>query len=245
MDAKGTLYGTSVNGGASNYGSVFKSSNKRDTVQILYSFTGGADGAYPYAGLVQDKSGNFYGTTNGGGSVASLGTIYQLDPTGTTKTIIRTFTGPPDGSYPMGTLIIDSNGNLYGTTSNGGDATCNCGIVFLLAPPAVPGGPWNESVKYRFLGGTDAANPLAGVVRDSKGNLYGTSSCGGTEPLCNGTVFKVDQDGNETLLYTFTGGADGGSPATGLILDQFEKHVFGTAGGGFYRQGVVFKLKLP
>ena len=246
LDSNGNIYGTTQRGGLADFGSIFKVDRTTRRYSLLYSFTGGADGSSPESGLVQDASGNFYGTTNAGGSAGGFGTIFQLDPTGTTKTVIYNFTGPPDGAAPIGSLAIDSSGNLYGATENGGDPTCDCGIVFLLSPPVVQGGPWNESVKYRFLGGTDGASPLASVVRDSNGNLYGTTECGGTEPLCYGTVYKVDPDGSETVLYRFQGGVDGEAPAAPLLLDKLQKNLYGTAsGGGTHELGVVFRVKLP
>jgi len=244
-DTQGNFYGTTNGGGTANYGSVFKlDATKEHTYSLLYSFASSADGKFPLGGLVQDKSGNFYGTTSNGGSVGN-GTIFQLDPTGTTKTILHNFTGTPDGTNPVGALAIDNNGNLYGATHSGGDGICICGIVFELSPPAVKGGAWTESVKYRFTGGADGGEPT-GIVRDSNGNLFGTTTAGGSTPPGYGTVFEVDLGGSETVLWSFTNGADGGAPVGNVILDAHQKYVYGTArDGGANSAGVVFRIAVP
>jgi uncharacterized repeat protein (TIGR03803 family) len=222
---------------------------------VLHSFQG-ADGANPQAGLVRDAAGNLYGTTFFGGA-HGVGVVFKVSATGT-ETVLHSFTGA-DGGNPFAGLIRDVAGNLYGTTSSGGtDAN---GVVFKLSP----GG--SETVLYNFTGGADGAVPRAGLVRDTAGNLYGTTPFGGATSTCNppdgpgvprmqvanpgcGVVFKLSPTGTETVLHTFTGGADGASPVADLIRDA-EGNLYGTAatgGGGTCNQfvppgcGTVFKL---
>jgi uncharacterized repeat protein (TIGR03803 family) len=138
---------------------------------------GGADGRVPYAGVVLNTAGNIYGATTGGGA-ATLGTVYKLTPGSGgdwAYSVLRSFTGRPDGATPYGTPVLDSAGNLYGTTYAGG--TYNKGTVFMIAPAS--GGGWTERVLYSFKGGSDGVNPMAPVIFDQIGNLYGTTEIGG------------------------------------------------------------------
>ena len=209
--------------------------------KLLYSFcsrTNCADGLWPYAGLVADASGNLYGTTGAGGAICRLygcGTVFKLAPDGT-ETVLHAFTAEYDGSGPYGGLIMDAKGNLYGTTATGGSSGCGgidygCGTVFKVTPKG------KESILYAFGGNSDGADPLAGLVADKKGNLYGTTSDGGGGTQCIvqgggcGTVFKVTRDGNETVLYGFSGGSDGANPEAGLIMDR-NGNLFGTTAYG-------------
>ena len=166
---------------------------------MLYTFTGGADGAYPN-GLIQDPAGNLYGTTSNGGADGA-GVVFKLDRRGN-ETVLYSFTGGTDGGYPYAGVIEDWVGNLYGTTSSGGAA--GAGVVFKLDRRG------NETVLYSFTGGADGGYPYAGLIEDWAGNLYGTTCCGGTAGA--GVTFKVDQTGNETVLHSFTYGSDGGYP---------------------------------
>jgi uncharacterized repeat protein (TIGR03803 family) len=228
LDSAGNLYGTTTNGGgASNAGVVFKvDASGNETV--LYSFTGGADGGNPYGGVVRDSAGNLYGVTGSGGT--GTGVVFRVDPKGH-ETVLYTFTGGADGAYPN--PVILSGGNLYGTTTNGGGAS-NAGVVFKVDMSG------NETVLYSFTGANDGAYSSAGVIRDSAGNLYGTTSAGGASNA--GVVFKVDPAGHETVLYSFTGGADGASPLAGVIRDP-AGNLYGTAAfGGTAALGVVFKV---
>jgi uncharacterized repeat protein (TIGR03803 family) len=222
-------------GGLAGAGVVFKlDAAGRETV--LYSFTGGSDGGYPFAGLIRDSAGNFYGTTNGGGS-AGAGVVFKLDAKGN-ETVLYSFTGGSDGANPYAGLMRDSAGNLYGTTAVGGSASA--GVVFKLDTAG------NETVLYSFTGGSDGGYPLAGLIRDSAGNLYGTTVAGGLAG--GGVVYKLDPTGHETVLYSFTGGADGGNPNAGVIFDSAGNLYGTTAGGGDLSPcygvgcGVVFKL---
>jgi uncharacterized repeat protein (TIGR03803 family) len=247
-DNAGNLYGTTVGGGAHGYGTVFRLAPD-GTETVLYSFAGGKDGAYPQAGLIMDGSGNFYGTTYSGGTDGcegyGCGTVFKLAPGGT-ETVLHTFcekSGCADGSTPAAGLIMDTSGNLYGTTVTGGsDADCyyltGCGTVFRLAADGT------ETVLYAFQGGSDGGNPYAGVIIDKSGNLYGTTEYGGTGGIVSaGTVFEVTPDGQEKVLWNFCSLSscdDGEFPAAGLIRDN-AGNLYGTAAWGGI-MGTVFKL---
>jgi uncharacterized repeat protein (TIGR03803 family) len=151
--------------------------------------------------------------------------------------VLYSFMGGTDGAAPQGSLALDAQNNLYGTTYLGGNPACNfgCGTVFKLDATG------KETVLYRFTGGADGAQPFAGVILDAHGNLYGTTFGGGV--YGQGTVFKVDTTRNETVLYSFTGGADGAQPRAGVILDA-QDNLYGTAsvGGNSLGEGTVFKV---
>jgi uncharacterized repeat protein (TIGR03803 family) len=234
-DSAGNLYGTTYGGGASGYGVVYKV-DAAGHETVLYTFTGGADGMWLYAGVIRDSAGNLYGTTYGGGA-ANAGVVFKLDTAGN-ETVLYNFTGGIDGAGPQAGVIRDSAGNLYGTAGGGIVSACQrgCGVVYKLDTAG------RETVLYTFTGGADGANPSAGVIGDSAGNLYGTTSGGGTAGY--GVVYKLDKAGHETVLYSFTGGADGDSPFTGVIRDS-EGNLYGTAssaGGTPCCAGVVFKV---
>src|ERR1039457_2108774 len=205
-DSAGNLYGTTYYGGGANAGVVYKlDTTGHETV--LYSFTAGADGGNPYAGVIRDSAGNLYGTTYYGGT-ANAGVVYKLDSTGQ-ETVLYTFTAWPDGAYPQAGVIRDSAGNLYGTTYQGG--TGGAGTVYEVDTTG------HEVVLYSFPAEASGGFPHAGVIRDSAGNLYGTTYFRGRANA--GVVYKLDTTGNETVLYSFTGGADGGAPYAGVIRD--------------------------
>jgi uncharacterized repeat protein (TIGR03803 family) len=201
---------------------------------LLHSFTGSPDGFLPLSGLVLDAQGNLYGTTLEGGIVGcftSCGIVFKID-TGGNESIFYSFLGPPtDGSYPWGTLTIDAQGNLYGTTSYGG--AYGNGAVFKIDPTG------NESVLYSFGDSPDGANPLAGVVLDASGNLYGTTEKGGAQNL--GTVYKLEPSGVETVLHSFSNNPDGDSPWAGVALDA-HGNLYGTTLYGGSGSGTVFEV---
>jgi uncharacterized repeat protein (TIGR03803 family) len=216
----------------------------------LYNFAGGSDPKLPYAGLIFDKAGNLYGTTEFGGSNGQ-GTVFEIAPNSNgswTETVLYDFTGSTDGGQPYASLVFDSAGNLYGTTNFGGIANCNlgCGTVFKLTPGS---GGWTESVLYTFTGGADGREPYARLLFDPTGNLYGTTLLGGNiGSVCSegcGTVFKLTPGSSgwtESVLYAFQGAADGASPYAGLTRDP-TGNLYGTAyAGGASANGVVFKL---
>jgi uncharacterized repeat protein (TIGR03803 family) len=199
-DSKGNLYGTTLEGGTSGYGTVFELSPPAIvggawSITVLHAFTEkGSDGSHPLAGLIADTSGNLYGTTYNGGNAGGYGTVFELSPPAIaggawSETLPHIFTGGSDGSVPHAGLIADTSGNLYGTTQLGG-GTRHAGTVFELTPAT--GGGWTKTVLYNFCILTpcdDGGIPLAGLIADSKGNLYGTNSIGGT--LDSGTVFEL------------------------------------------------------
>jgi uncharacterized repeat protein (TIGR03803 family) len=231
LDAKGNVYGTASGGGASGDGVVFKIDTSGNET-VLYSFTGGTDGGFPYGSIIRDSAGNFYGTTNGGGA-AGAGVVFKLDSSGN-ETVLYSFSGGADGGYPLAGLIRDSDGNFYGTTNGGGASSA--GVVFKLDTSG------SETVLHTFTGGADGGYPLWVVLaRDLAGNLYGTTASGGTAN--EGVVFKIDTSGNESVLHSFTGGPDGGTPFTGVILGPEEQLYGATALGGQANVGVVFEIK--
>jgi uncharacterized repeat protein (TIGR03803 family) len=250
LDGAGNLYGTTEYRGTYDWGVVFKL-NSAQQESVLHSFTGGADGATPRAGLVLDSAGNLYGTALQGGTACgpfSCGVVFKLDTAGN-ETVLHAFTGT-DGGNPEAGLLRDSAGNLYGTTSAFGTTAAGgpgYGTVFKLDATTD-----TESVLYTFTGGADGAQPMAGLVSDSAGNLYGTTQNGGDFSACInngcGVVFKLDPTGKETVLYTFTGGADGRYPSGDLIQDSAGNFYGVTWAGGAScissgeGCGVVFKL---
>jgi uncharacterized repeat protein (TIGR03803 family) len=189
MDKAGNLYGTTLRGGTYDYGTVFElDASGNETV--LHSFTNSAgDGALPHAGLLIDKKGNLYGTTEAGGTYGH-GTVFEMDSSGN-ETVLYSFTkSGGDGGSPAAGLVMDKAGNLYGTTSFGG-LTSNSGTVFKLDTSG------NETVLHSFTNGDDGAIPLADLIIDKKGNLYGITIFGGAYRYSDpagvgfGTVFKL------------------------------------------------------
>lgn len=240
-DADGTFYGTTQRGGAYNQGAVFKL-DKKGHETVLYSFRGGTDGEWPNA-VMLGADGNFYGTTYYGGNTGcegGCGTVFKLSPTGK-ETVLYAFTGGTDGGIPVGGVVQDSVGNLYGVALSGGNLGCNdgygCGAVFEVDTAGT------ETVLHSFIGGNDGMWP-AGIIRDQEGNFYGSTTQGGQ--FNNGTVFKLDASGQEIVLYSFSGGADGGQPDAGVVLDASGNIYGSTSSGGAGSCGycgVVFVLE--
>src|ERR1017187_6579352 len=259
FDAGGNLYGTTSGGGSSTYGVVFELSppsggSSRWNETVLYAFTGVDDGESPLASVIFDSKGNLYGIAFGG--KAGYGVAFELTPPSGgsgpwNEAVLYTFHSRSDGAYPYAGLIFDSKGNLYGTTSNGGDtsgsnckATRGCGVVFELSPPTGGSGMWTETTPYSFTGGSDGGYPDAGLIFESKGNLYGTTGQGGNPSGSNfigssgcGVVFELSPptggtgSWTESVLYTFNGGGDGADPSAGLIFDA-KGNFYGTAYSG-------------
>jgi|SRR5580704_1829830 uncharacterized repeat protein (TIGR03803 family) len=227
IDGSGNLYGTTSSGGANGAGSVFEYSSSGEE-SVLYNFTGGNDGGDPEASLLLIGS-TLYGTTVSGGTSGS-GTVFEVTLQGK-ETVLYSFKGQPDGAAPGASLVRDSSGNFYSTTNLGG-ANGN-GTVFKLIRSKVPGAAWTEQVLYSFGTGTDGANPVSGVSLDSAGNLYGTTSAGGTYGY--GTVFQLAPSGTswtENTLHEFELLNDGGIPYAGIVLDHAGNLYGATTDGG-------------
>ena len=190
MDSGGNLFGTTLNGGAHTWGTVFKLSYNSGlgtwTETVLHSFGGLADGMGRSASLIMDSFGNLYGTTIRGG-LYGYGTVFEVicSSGSCAETSLYAFLGGKDGKTPYGRLIMDSHGNLYGTSFGGGSGSNPQGTVFKLSP----GIPWAKTILHSFCNAGDGCNPYAGLVMDSRGNLYGTTSAGGASG--HGTVFKI------------------------------------------------------
>jgi len=234
VDGEGNLYGTTVRGGDSTCsaplgcGVVFKI-DRYGNQTVLHSFATGGDGESPYGGLVRDRAGNLYGTAEEGGGSSNYGAIFEVSPSGQERVLYR-FKGKADGAFPFGTLLIDNNGTLYGTTSQFG--TSGAGTVFrrnTLGQFA----PWS-------LQAAMGESPFGGLVRDAAGNLYGASAYGGAYGV--GSIFKVSPTGHESILYTFQNGSDGGTPYGALIRDAAGNLYGTTLIGGTSGWGTVFEL---
>jgi uncharacterized repeat protein (TIGR03803 family) len=267
FDSAGNLYGTTQVGGEGRGGTVFELSpvsGGQWTETILHSFTynHGADGIYPYAGLVFDAAGNLYGTTlNGGGGYCTdsegyrdgCGTVFELSPAaggGWSETILHEFGKAKDGANPAGGLIVDAAGNLYGTTLYGGinsNGINSSGTAFELLPS---GGSWVETVLHNFnSSSSDGSSPAAGLIFDAAGNLYGTTSVGGAQG--GGIVFELTPTpGNawtESILTSFGDGVEyaskGYRPSSSVIFDAAGNLYGTTYSGGVYGWGTAFALK--
>jgi uncharacterized repeat protein (TIGR03803 family) len=207
--------------------------SQAQTFSVLYNFGGAADGGDPYAGVIRDASGNLYGTVGYGGT-AYAGGVYKVDALGN-ETMLYSFTGGSDGNFPVSTLARDSAGNLYGTTAQGGSV--GAGVVFKVDPSG------NETVLHSFTGGSDGTDPSGGVLLDAAGNLYGTTSQGGTYNC--GILFKLTPAGTETILHTFTGTpTDGKYPSYTNPITDGQGSLYGvTEEGGRFGQGIVYQVK--
>jgi uncharacterized repeat protein (TIGR03803 family) len=237
-DTAGNLFGTTSLGGAYGNGTVFEEKRSGDSwiESVIYSFSGGNDGTSPPAGVTLDARGNLYGTTSLGG-VNGDGVVYELSTSGSgwKESVLYTFQGLSDGQNPVGGMVVDPAGNLYGTTFDGG--VNGGGTVYELSPS---GEGWTFTVLYSFSGGY--GGPYNKLTL-AKGNIYGFTNAEGANGL--GSVFKL-APGNGgwtfTDLYDFIGGSDGGSPYGSVAVDR-DGNVFGTAVvGGSQNQGVVFEI---
>jgi uncharacterized repeat protein (TIGR03803 family) len=210
---------------------AFSPSTQAQTLEVLYRFTGGADGENPVAGVVRDAAGNLYGTTACFYCVSGYGSVFKVDKNGN-ETTLHSFSGGTDGQNPDAGLIRDAAGNLYGAASSGG--AYGSGTIFKVDTTG------KMTVLYNFGGyANDGEEPFAELIQDVEGNLYGTTPFGGAS--LQGTVFKLDTSGNETLLHSFSG-ADGAIPFGGLVQDA-ARNIYGTTyEGGTYNNGTVFKL---
>jgi uncharacterized repeat protein (TIGR03803 family) len=235
LASDGTLYGTTAYGGGSSNckngcGTVFKV-GKTGKEAVLYKFAG-TDGSLPNGSLAQDKDGNLYGTTmyGGGNDGTGVGVAFKLDKLGK-ETTLHAFGGTGDIGDPTGEVVLDAQGNLYGTAWG----------------PGGTGGVWKintarkETVLYLFTGGTDGGNPMGGVVLGINGDLYGTASEGGA--YNSGVLFQLNKAGVETVLYSFGAWPDDGtSPQAAPVLDN-AGNLYGTTElGGYASAGIVYKI---
>jgi uncharacterized repeat protein (TIGR03803 family) len=265
--ANGQLYGTTFAGGSGpsgGDGTVFKISPLGGK-SIVYNFQGGADGQGPEAGLTAGSGGVLYGATvYGGGATtcsAGCGTVYELVPSGSgyTEKVLYAFQGGSDGSAPVGNLVVDQSGALYGTTvEGGGSSLCEnnysgigCGTVFKLTPL---GSGYTETILYAFHAGSDGIGPRGTLVRHADGVLYGTTEFGGGASACSspsgnagcGTVFTLIPSGSgysENILYRFQGGSsDGSFPRSALLVRGGGVLVGTTLKGGANGHGAIYEL---
>ena len=223
VDGRGNIYGTTAGGGTSEFGAgtIFKI-NREGEESIVHEFTGAPDGGDPSfaEGLTLGRNGELYGSTEGGGAGTACdggcGTVFKLDRSGK-ETVLYSFNdNVPGGPTPFGNLTLDDQGNLYGTTIQGGadgNGSFGYGTIFKVDREG------HGTALYTFTGGADGAFPQ-GLILGSKGTLYGVAQQGGSAPdrMGNGVVFKLDRDGNFSVLHTFTGGADGGWPVGQFLL---------------------------
>jgi uncharacterized repeat protein (TIGR03803 family) len=267
MDPAGNLWGVAILGGTgqcyalpnpTGCGIVFELTlvAGRWDFKVIYNFRGGTDGAFPAGSLMFDASGNVYGTTAGGGgsdwncTYLGCGTVYKLEPEeGRYKeTVIYRFLPTSftnDGETPMGGVVADAAGNLYGTTSTGGTEDCSCGTLFELSPSE--SGGWIPKLIHRFgsqNNATDGGYPYSGLVFDREGNLYGTTEEGGSG---TGTVFEFSPNAGgtwtESILHNFgVSPGDGNSPFGGVVFDAMGNLYGTTAWGGKNGFGTVFEL---
>jgi uncharacterized repeat protein (TIGR03803 family) len=241
-----TLYGITSYGGnnacydgyAYGCGVVFEVNIKTGAETVLHTFTGGSDGGYPKAGLVQDRKGNLYGTTSDGGANSYFGTVFEVDPKTKKETVLHSF-GDNDGDYPTSGLTLNTTETiLFGTALEGGSN--GAGVVFSLAIRTR-----TYNVLYNFTGPPDGDAPWGTLALDPKGNLYGTTLSGGSDNCTDGcgTVFEVvPRTKKETVLYSFTGGASGYYPYSGVIRDN-KGNLYGTTfRGGASSDGTVFEV---
>ena len=233
LASDGALYGATAYGGGASHckngcGTVFKV-DKTGKETVFYAFQGNATGSFPIGGLAQDKDGNLYGTAHWDGADTE-GVAFKLDKAGH-ETILHAFGGTGDVGDPTGAVALDAQGNLYGTAW----------------APAGTGGVWKitkagqETVLYPFTGGNDGGKPMGGVVLGKDGNLYGTAAWGGAHN--SGVLFRVNQAGAETVLYSFGAWPDDGTQPNAVPVLDSAGNLYGTTTiGGYADLGIVYKI---
>jgi uncharacterized repeat protein (TIGR03803 family) len=256
IDASGNLYGTNGSGGSgtcvNGCGQIYELSPSSSgwTKTILHSFTGGGAGQTPVSGVIFDSAGNLYGTAIAGGA-SSQGLIYELSPSssGWTFSVLYSFKGGVAGFSPRSSLVFDSAGRLYGTTYAGGTSTVcfgGCGTIYQLTPPSA-GSFWTYQVLHSFNNRDGEGPTNDSLVFDGAGNLYGTTTFGGTQAFEDGTVFELSPTAGGhwklAVLHSFGAGYEGGLPQAGLTFDA-AGNLWGTASGGGLNadSGNVFEL---
>jgi uncharacterized repeat protein (TIGR03803 family) len=228
-DAVGNLFGTTSSGGANGDGTVFEVAAESNTITTLASFDG-SNGAFPEAGVILDGNGNLLGTTSSGGANGD-GTVFEVAAGSNTITTLASFDGS-NGADPVGGLVLDGNGDLFGTTLEGGDNSQ--GTVFEVAAGS------NTITTLASFDGSNGAFPEAGVILDGNGNLLGTTSSVGANG--DGTVFEVAARSNTITTLASFDGSNGADPVGGLVVDP-RGNLFGTtSGGGANGPGTVFEL---
>ena len=253
LDAKGNIYGVTYAGGdltacgGQGCGVVYELSPGSSgwTESVLYNFEGGSDGMDPVS-IIFDGKGNIFGlTASGGGSFncqygTDCGIAFELSPSttgGWTETILHTFTGLADGGVPIGSLLLDKQGNLYGATGRGGNTACTagCGVIFELSPGS---SGWTFNTLYSF-DGTHGATPMGSLVMDASGNLYGNANNGARAtsshcPYGCGSTFELSPSSSGwklSLLHSYSNSLDGSNPYGGLLLDA-KGNLYGAANSG-------------
>jgi len=232
MDASGNLYGTTGFGGAKGQGTIFKLSSTGQ-LTLLHSFAGKKDGGEVFGGLIFDAAGNLYGTAASGGR-KGFGTVFRLSPKEKLR-VLYIFAGPTKGgAFPEDALLRDAAGNLFLTTSAGG--ADNFGTVFEIPHTG------KRRILYSFTGSPDDGDaPVAGLIEDAQGNLFGTTGGDGATKL--GSIFEVSSNGTFMLLHSFVGGSSDGARPEGALLPDGSGNFFGTThDGGTSNHGTVFEL---
>ncbi len=242
FDSQGNIYGTTESGGEMGLGTVYEltPSNGTWVETVLHRFSGGTDGAVPEAGVIMDSAGNLYGTTVGGG-LGQSGTVFELSPSGSgwTEQILHSFQSQTDGDYLTAGVIFDRSGNLYGAAQGGGPT--GGGTVFELTPS---GGSWTFAVLYSFANlGNGGDGPYSSLIMDQTGSLYDTTP-GWNDGGNAGTIFKLTPSGGGwtyTLLHQFDFN-DGYFPVGGVTLDASGNLYGTTSGGGTAGPGVAWEF---
>jgi uncharacterized repeat protein (TIGR03803 family) len=246
LDKHGNLYGTTPTGGADGAGVVYeinRGSNGKWMLRVIHTFTGGVDGLGGSASrMLLDAEGNLYGVNTVGGA-NGFGNVFELTPNGTAwhLTTLYSFKDAPDGASPYGGVIFGKDGSLYGTTYYAG--ANDLGTVYKLTRQS---GTWTESVIYSFKGGNDGDSPISTLVADAKGNLYGTTSDGGSANCGCGTIFKIAQGTGgaftETVVYRFPGTPKAGFAYNGIVSDGKGNFYGATVHGGTGNDGAIYQF---
>ena len=244
-DQQGNIYGTTINGGQNDLGTVYEvvHSGNQYTESVIHSFSG-PDGAHPYDGIISDGKGNFFGTTVLGG-LYNFGSVFELSYSpgvGWVETVLYSFQNTTDGRQPVGGLVMDGSGNLYGTTETGGSGGQGAGTAFELAPSS---NGWTFTVLSSFPGSSDSlCGPQAPLTLDAAGNLYGTTKCSGFNGL--GSIFELAHTANGwtfTSLHDFGAGYEGVYPISNVTIDV-DGSLYGTTSeGGLGTLGTVWMIK--